>query len=192
VYEILFERDRGIETPPRNTEDVKNAYQPVVGILMSYPPQTPGMPIRVYWTEPTVYDDTPELNEPSYLDVVFVNPNYVAPPDGAKPWGGKSNDRFDAPEGYYNCNWDNYNQYFGMGLTPWVEMIDSIVIVENTDSVSLEEALATILYEITFYGWTPESVEKVVEELGSLKDSYFEEKDKGTLKTVDFDGLTES
>ena len=182
-----MEKDKNIENPPTEIDDTKGMYQPVINELMAYSPQKSGMPIRVYWTEPTVYDDTPDLNEPSYLDVVFVNPNYVAPPEGAKPWGGKSDDRHDAPEGYYNLNWGNYNQYFGAGLTPWVEMIDSTV--EKPDNISWEESLATILYEMTFYGWTSNQIEEFRQELDDRHKEYLEAKENGTLKTVSLDEL---
>ena len=162
-------------------------YQPVLNELLSFPNQPPKMPIRVYWTEPTVFPDDPSLNEPSYLDVVFVNLNYIAPPEGAKAWGGDCKTKDDAPEGHYNCNWDNHNQYFGLGLTPWSEMIDCTV--EKPDTISWEEAIAIILWEMTFYGWTSEKMEEFREELNNRHNKYLEAKENGTLETVTLDEL---
>ena len=190
VFEILFQKDKNIENPPVDAAETEQMYRPVIDTLMSYPPQTPGWLIRVYWTEPSVFPDDPSLNEPSYLDVVFVNPNYEAPPEGAKPWGGDYKVKDDAPEGYYNCNWENYSQYFGLGLTNWNEMIDSSV--EKPDNDSWEEAIAVILWEMTFYGWTSERIEEFREELNDSRREYLEAKENGTLETVDLDELTDT
>jgi hypothetical protein len=89
----------------------------------------------------------------------------VAPPKGAKPWGGKN-----PPKGHYNCNLSKHNRVFAMGFVPWSKLIDTPVI--NKAGFSNEQLLAEILWEFTFYGWTEKRVEKRIDEIeGKIKEA---------------------
>lgn len=114
------------------------------------------MPILVRWSEDW-YDHH------KYPDVCFLNPRYVAPPKGYKPWGGTKN----MPPKHYNCNANKYNKTFAMGFTSWSKLIDTPIV--NEGGFSNEQLLAEILWELTFYGWTEDKVNLKVKEIeGSL------------------------
>jgi len=176
VVKILYTRDQCMDNPPTNLEETENMYLPVIDELLKLPPQPPDMTIRVRWTE---HHHDPDLDEDPYLDVDLVNHNYVEPPKDAKPWGGDSNDQFDAPDGYYNINWDNYNQYFGMSFTEWIKLIDSPIV--KADNITWEEAAATFLWEMTFYGWTWDDAKKVKDEIVGRKEEYDLAAEEGRL-----------
>jgi hypothetical protein len=155
-------------------------YDPVVDTLLSIPEQLPEYPVEVYWTDPQIYKDNPDLNEDSYVDIRLVNPNYIEPPVGTKAWGGKGDNQHDAPEGYYNVNWDNYNKYFGMGLIEWSKLIDSSI--TKPDNISWEKAIATFLFELTFYGWSWEEQKILIDELNETRRKYEEAEKDGRLE----------
>ena len=103
------------------------------------------MPIVVR-TAKDVFDGT------KFIDVCFLNPNYVAPKKGLKPWGGKN-----PPKGHYNCNAKKHNQYYGFGYSEWSKIIDTKVIREDI-KIPFYVCLAEILYEMTFHGFTEKEV----------------------------------
>ncbi len=94
------------------------------------------------------FDKTP------FIDVCFLNPNYVAPKKGLLPWGGTP-----VPKGHYNCNDKKHNQYYGFGYSQWSKIIDTRIIRENV-KVPFYVCLAEILYEMTFHGFTEKEVNK--------------------------------
>jgi hypothetical protein len=110
------------------------------------------------YSMPLVVQECTSYDEEKYIDVCLLNPKYIAPAKGLKPWGGKN-----PPEGHYNVNLNKYNHYFAMGGTSWSELIDTPII--NETKCSLEQMVAEILWEFTFYGWTEEKTDKKMEEL---------------------------
>lgn len=97
------------------------------------------------------------LDGHTYCNVGFINPNYVAPAEGLKPWGGKP------PMGYYNCNAEKHNKYFAAGFIPWSKVIDTPII--NEAGYPLEKMVAELLWEITFYGWSEDKNKAKVKEI---------------------------
>lgn len=110
-----------------------------------------------------------------YTDVSMLNPDYVAPAEGLKPWGGRKGQPI--PEGYYNCNADKHNKVFGCGLTPWRKIIDTEII--NESGYSLEKIVAELLWEITFYGWSETQVAGTFKDLQGRLTEALEDIDNG-------------
>jgi hypothetical protein len=177
VYDILFQKDKKMiyDNPPTSRLETKNMYEPVIRKLHDIPGQKPGMPIQVYWVESN-RNSSDHLYEPTYLDVQFINPTHENYPEGLKPWGGSCEIKNDAPEGHYNVNWKNYNQFFGLGFTPWNEMIESEF--TKPDNISWEDAVAVFLWELTFYGWTWEDQKIVLDEIIGETNEYKNQKSK--------------
>lgn len=97
-----------------------------------------------------------------YIDVSLLNPRYVEPAAGLKPWGGGPGQKI--PEGHYNCNAVKHNKHFAFGSVKWSEIIDTPVI--NDTDRSNEQILGEILWELTFYGWTEKRVKKTWDVIG--------------------------
>ena len=136
-----------------SVEVVRKAYSSVIRELLAFPKQRAGrMPICVR--------EVTDQGEKSY-DVAFLNPAYIQPPKGLKPWGGKN-----PPKGHYNCNANKFNQYFSFGYTEWHKLIDTEVRYDNTLTES--QVLAEILWELTFNGWTAAACKKAVKKLEKL------------------------
>lgn len=112
-----------------------------------------------------------EINDEAFVDVSIKNLDYEGErPEGLRPWGGKPDDKHDAPEGYYNINYDNYHQCFGILFQDRKELIDAPVI----DEVGLSdvELVAQILWEITFYGFTEDQLKETQDEIvGSAEEA---------------------
>lgn len=92
-----------------------------------------------------------------YIDVYLLNPMYVKPTKGLKPWGGK------APKGYYNINLKKHNKTFAFGYTSWSKLIDTFI--TNKTKLKQFEILAEILLELTFNGFTEKENQKFVDDL---------------------------
>jgi len=106
------------------------------------------------------FDDAFNVGD-SYINVSLINKNFVKePPSGLKHWGGNDSDEHDCPEGYYNANWIGYYPSFGIGRD-WGGFINGeIVVDENASDLTELEILTEILWEITFYGFSCQVVEK--------------------------------
>jgi hypothetical protein len=78
-----------------------------------------------------------------------------------KPWGGMRGKK--VPKGYYNCNADKHSKTFACGFTPWSKLIDTPIIIESKKT--LEECLAALLWELTFYGWSETRCDANVKEI---------------------------
>jgi len=85
--------------------------------------------------------------EPSPMDVCLLNEKAQDWPKGKRPWGGK-----DAPAGYFNVNDKKYSRYWSLIGTTWEQLIDTPVI--NEAKASPSRLLASVLWELTFDGWT--------------------------------------
>ena len=154
VYRIINEKDNNNFAPvdnPTLLQTVDN-YSRVVKELLEKPKARKySMPIVAKYT-------VDPIDKTKYVDVCLHNPRYVAPPKGAKPWGGKRGGGkrgVKIPKGKYNCNADKYNQYFSFMGVRWSKLIDTPMEIESK-SISIEEAIAALLWELTFDGWTEE------------------------------------
>jgi hypothetical protein len=158
VYALINKRDCGYagEEKPALAQTEFN-YSRVVKELMGKPKvKADKMPILVRI-------NVDPFDKKEYIDVCLLNPRYVKPPKGAKPWGAKRGQK--VPKGKYNIDLNKYNQYFSIMGTRWSKIIDTEVV--NKAGCSNEEAVARILWELTFDGWTEE---KVVEKTNFIMD----------------------
>jgi len=141
-------------------EQTVGSYTKVVQELLSKPR------VRAYKYPWLVQESLDPFNHKKYADVCYLNPSYVEPAEGLKPWGGSKGKK--VPKGYYDANNSKCSRTFGVGFTPWSKIIDTPII--NEANYSLERVVAEILWEMTFYGWTEEKVKtKVFEITGKLK-----------------------
>jgi hypothetical protein len=173
VYILINKKDGGTE-PKKNAPTVEQtiaAYNPVVAELLGKPKvRKYSMPILVKLSEDW-YD------KHKYPDVCFLNPKYVVPRKGLKPWGGKN-----PPKGHYNCNLRKHSQTYAMGFTPWSKIIDTPVV--NEGGFSNEQMLAEILWELTFYGWTEAKVNQKTKALEKSLIAAKKEADEGKCITL--------
>jgi hypothetical protein len=129
--------------------------------------------------------DDDQFNPEPYIDVHLVNKNYEEPPEGAKAWGGKHNVKDDAPDGHYNCNYDNFNKHFSCGMMPWRILVnldftvDDTLIADYEDGVVIiEQLIAEFLYEITFHGFEENSYKELKSQLKQQMDDIESGKEK--------------
>jgi len=165
MIDYLFARDSDTmcKSPadPLTREKTENAYNSVIEELLELPDSLPNkFPLIVSMVKDDLMLKPGEIAE-EYIDVSMINLEYIEPPVGAKPWGGEVGEV--VPEGYYNCNEEKYNKYFGFGLSPWSEIIDNPIF--NETNLDDYEILAEILWELTFYGWTQKQQENFRSEL---------------------------
>lgn len=154
VFRLINKKDsRNIAACDRPTmEQTIMSYTKVIDELLGKPKVKPySMP----WL---VEERVDYFDKKKYVDVCFLNPKYVAPAKGLKPWGGKN-----PPKGHYNCNDNKYNRTFATGFVPWSKLIDTPII--NDTKYPLERVVAEILWELTFYGWTEEQTNKRMKEI---------------------------
>ena len=152
VYALIYERDGGnaAECDRPSLAQCEFNYSRVVKELFGNPRvKAYPMPILVQ----TVIDP---FDKKPYIDVCLLNTRYQAPPKGAKPWGGSRGQK--VPKGKYNCNANKYSRCFSLMGVPWSKIIDTEIRFEV--KCSIEEALARLLWELTFDGWTEEKVKE--------------------------------
>lgn len=174
VYLLINKKDS--EAYPNKAPTLQktiDAYTGVVGELMKKPKS------RKYHMSILVKTTKDWFDQHEYADVCFLNHKYVAPRKGLKPWGGTRGKPI--PKGHYNCNDNKHNRTFAMGWTPWSKIIDTPVI---TEGYSNEQALAEILWELTFYGWTETKVNAQVKEIGSKAKEAVKEIKQGKCITL--------
>jgi hypothetical protein len=176
VYALICKRDRGNAAAcdrPTLAQTVFN-YSRVVKELMGKPR------VKAYSKPILVETRKDPFDKKPYIDVCLLNPRYVKPPKGAKPWGGTRGQK--VPKGKYNCNADKYNRCFSLMGIPWSKLIDTDIRIET--KCTLEEAVSRLLWELTFDGWTEE---KCVEKTAFIMDRIKEAEDdikKGNCITL--------
>ena len=195
VYDIIHRRDSTNEAKcdrPTTAAVVKN-YGAVVKELLGKP-KVKAYPMPIVVTAAVdPFDKTP------FVDVYLRNRRYVKPPKGKEPWGGVRGKK--VPAGKYNCNLSKYNLRYSLMGVRWSKLIDTQI--ENNDGYSNEQAIASILWELTFDGWTEAMSAKKNDWLQErLKESMQEVKDgkcvtlppknKGGLKVIIPDSVTKS
>lgn len=169
VYRLINKKDGGMEPKSKapTLKQTVDAYTPVVQELLSKPRA------RKYSMPILVQEAVDFFDKHKYPDVCFLNPRYVKPPKGFKPWGGNKN----LPPKHYNCNLNKYNRTFAMGFTPWSKIIDTPIV--NDAKYPMEKVIAEILWELTFYGWTEEKCNDKSEEIKGCLDKAMKEIKEG-------------
>jgi len=166
VYTILYHKHTadGHTSKTGNSysfDECMSAYQSIIIQMMMKPIKKlkAAMPLYVSYEKEEV-----EGNDESYYSVFLLNLNYEEPPKDRKPWAGSNH-----PEGYYNFNLNKYNKFFAVLGSNWTQLINSNVIVDQSaidTSVTNEQLVAEILWEITFYGYSEKKVNRFVNTLG--------------------------
>ena len=150
VYALINKRDRGYaaDCGPTVEQTVFN-YSRVVKELMGKPK------VKAY-SKPILVETRVDFDKKPYIDVCLLNRHYVKPPKDAKPWGSTRGQK--VPTGKYNCNADKYNRCFSLMGIPWSKLIDTEIYIKG--KCTLEDALANLLFEFTFDGWTEKKVKE--------------------------------
>lgn len=157
VYRLINEKDsqNEVECDRPTLDTTVRAYTHVVEELLSKPKT------KAYKLPWLIQESVDPFDGKKYADVCFLNPKYVAPKKGLKPWGGVKGKKI--PKGHYNCNLNKHNKTFACGFTPWSQVIDTPIV--NEAGFPLEKVLAELLWELTFYGWTESRVKENVKEI---------------------------
>lgn len=167
VYRYIWEKDQNniAECDRPTMQNVIQSYGKVIQELVNKPKaKAYTMPICVgKMTNP---GETEE-----YIDSYLLNRSYVPPRKGLKPWGTRRGCK--TPKGYYNVNANKHSKRFAMGMTSWSKLIDTQVIIN--DKIEPTSALAEILWELTFYGWTEEQHDEGISELNQRLEESLEE-----------------
>jgi hypothetical protein len=151
IYRHLHDKGRRLFRYEGDLEETAACYRHVIEELLSKPKIGAGpMPI--------VLVPSREPEKSGKFEVLLLNRRAVDPPARAKPWGGRH-----PPPGYYNCNLVKYNRYYTMAGVAWSQIIDTPVI--NKGDYPPPVAMAEILWELTFHGWTEEENKKFMDEL---------------------------
>jgi len=148
VYAIINERDQTMVAEcdrPALALTVK-CYGHVVKELLSKPK------VKAYPMPFCIDTAVDFLDKTPYIDVYLRNRRYVNPPSGATPWGGVCGQKI--PKGKYNANLAKYNQRYSLMGIRWSKLIDTSI--EIKAECSLETAIAHLLWNLTFDGWTEE------------------------------------
>jgi hypothetical protein len=172
--------DALIAKDPKTTGDGEG-YRDVMATLLAIPPTPPVHPIRL-----SVYQENDDQTHGEYVDVALLNQHYVPPPTDLQPeWGRRGQ---PPSAGHYDAEAHVYQPVFGIGLTPWPEIIDSTLYADSADFADLSRlcptlahVLAEILWEITFYGYSDAKRQEVVDSLKAAMDEYDQAKADGTL-----------
>ena len=179
--------DALIAKDPATTGDGEG-YSRVIDELWHLPPTPPLYPILL-----SVYNESDHQKHEEYIDVGLWNPGYVPPPEGLAPEYGL---RGTEPSiGHYNAEADIHQKHFGMGLTPWAELIDAAVYVSDVEAVgrlapTLAHVLAEVLWEMTFYGYSDAAIKDIKDSIVADMDAYLlaknptfnpDQPDSGTL-----------
>jgi hypothetical protein len=171
VFKYLYEKNSTNVKSKPTFKKTKEGYSKVISELKNKPVSS-GFKLHIL-----IRNRKDLFNKEKYIHVCLVNPRYVEPPKGLKPWGGKP------PKGYYNLNLDKYCKYFAFGYGSWSKVIDAKVIVEPKH---LKEwgCLAEILWELTFNGFTEEKNNEFFEFLKNRVKEIKKQVKKGKCTTL--------
>ena len=156
LFDYLYFIEKNFPASGITREQIVKTYSSVIKELKRIKPQKP------FRYEIVVQKAKDHFDKKPYVDVYMLNPDYVKPDENLKPWGGEN-----APEGYYNCNDEKYNERFAFGYTSWKEVIDTKINVRTpiTSHFDWPRILAEILSELTFYGFTEKICKKNIKKL---------------------------
>lgn len=92
-----------------------------------------------------------------YYKVSLKSPKYEEePPKNLKPYGGKSDDKNDHPEGHFNFNWEGYVETYGISGKNRNRLAFGKFLLTDAakaTNVSLSEIITEFLWELTFEGF---------------------------------------
>ena len=169
VYKFLHKKYMQDKVKDVPFEKTVKMYSKVIKELLSYPKVRP-YKMRICVSK--IVED-----KDMFYDVCLLNPKFVEPPKGTKPWGGKN-----PPKGYYNINLSKYNKYYALGLPKWSTLIDTHVV--NDAKLSADELLAEILWEFTFYGFTQKQIDEFSDGLKEQVKTIKKEIKEGKCTTI--------
>lgn len=156
VYNILLDRNTNSfnKDSALSIEGIRSLYGATCLTLLIKPNKEPNKDFKLY------ISDCPHGTG---VDVSLLNLNYEKPKDGLEPWGciGDS----EVPYGYYDANSIKHAKLLSIGNTPWVELSNMDIIVDESCQLSNEEILANLLWEITFYGFDEKAIMEFFEDL---------------------------
>lgn len=164
VYKFIHKKNlkNAAKCDHPKVEQVINQYSGVVTELLSLPSHKP---YKYPWC---IQYQKDWYDKRKYINVCLYNPTYVKPDPSLKPHGRIKKEK--VPTGHYDCNADKHNKFFAVGFTSWNNIIDSEIIISI--KISLEKAIAELLWELTFYGWTNKKVKENIKKLEySLEES---------------------
>lgn len=177
VYKVINNKDNDCRRKSERRVPLSTtvrSYSHVIDELLSKPKTKT---YKMSWLADEFVDSYDNMK---YVDICFLNGQYVSPKIGLKPYGCKRGK--NPPKGYYNCNLDKYSKTFAVGFAPWSKVIDTPVV--NLTNYPNERIAAEILWEITFYGWTENIVTKQISEIrGQIQES-IKAIDKGDCVTI--------
>lgn len=135
------------ENPYISREKCILLYTPAVKELLSFPKCDNGHELLVDYI--TDEDD-------SYIEVKQINPDFIKdPPKNLKQWGGKENDEFDCPDGYYNINWYGYQKFYAItGIERNKYAYSKIKLTDRLKNhvIDFELIIAEIILVLTYEG----------------------------------------
>lgn len=150
-------------------EKVREGYEYVLNKCLSFGEWT-------WWRKKhkICFERIPEVKlsddeEDTFFNQAYLkNLDYVTPPEGTKPWGGKSGDENDAPDGYYNINCDKYNLRYSLHM-PWRIIVNLEVEFDpSVCGIELEELMKDFLWDITFDGFEENSYQGLRKQLDEI------------------------
>lgn len=144
-----------------DADDARNAYSRVLNKLLSFGEWTW---FRDKYVLVFRVGDAFANDDDSFIDTCLRNKKFEPFDESLKPWGGNYKDKNDAPDGYYNMNYENHNKFVSASFMPWrvlinleFEVNDGVGDIVNTT----EDLIAEFLYEITFDGYSESSYTKL-------------------------------
>lgn len=178
---VLASLDRKLATGIMDDKH-RALYRAALDELRAIPPTAPTHPIllSVWWNDGTGPQD-------DVIDVGLWNPGYVPPPEGLTPKYGLRGK--PAPAGRYDAEADIHHQHFGMGLTPWSEVIDATIWIDHARVMelcpTLADVLAEVVWELTFYGLSSAAVSETRAEIVASVVEYKRGVADGAITDVD-------
>jgi hypothetical protein len=79
------------------------------------------------------------------------------------------------PIDVYIFDFDNPKESYATYLTPWAEVACCYALRENLDEFSINDFITNILYDITFFGFTEEQIQKKADEFKRISEEADEE-----------------
>ena len=193
VYKFIYKKNlKNIAECDRpQLEQVVNNYSKVVEELLALKPHKPyKYPWYIKYEDDWYKTYCKEHNEKydgdgKYISVCLFNPHYVKPDPSLKPYSRIKKEKI--PKGHYDCNADKHNKFFSAGFTSWNNIIDSQIIISI--KISLERAIAELLWELTFYGWTNKTVKENCKKLQDSLEESLKNMESGKSKSYTAEDL---
>jgi len=193
VYKLIHKKNLkyATECDRPKLETVANQYSKVVAELLALKPHKPYkypwyIKYQEDWYEKYCKEHGKTYDgDGRYINVCLYNPDYVKPDPSLKPYGRIKKEKF--PAGHYDCNADKHNEFFAAGFTSWNNVIDSEIICFI--KIPLEKAIAELLWELTFYGWSNKDVKRNMNNLKDRLEEALDDMKSGKSKKYTVDEL---